>query len=213
MATPEIVAAASRVLGALPDPVRRVVVVVHYLAEQVEQYLRSQRHFRDWAVVPQQQPRGTGDALRQCRAQLQSEHFLVLNGDDLFGAKDLRALARQPAGLLCTEVEEPRRFGIAYLKGDGTLEKLVEKPDLPPPQLANTGAYVFPREVFDIEIGLSPRGEYEIGTYTEDGSIVAHVAVSDGRTPDDRTEDEREDAALDQVRRLIKALESALAEA
>src|SRR5262245_20148409 len=103
-------------LGALPAEVRRVVVVVHYLAEQVEQYLRSQRHFRDWVAVPQQQPRGTGDALRQCRAQLKSEHFLVLNGDDLFGAKDLHALAQQPAGLLVKEVDEPRRFGIAYLK-------------------------------------------------------------------------------------------------
>src|SRR5947208_3571654 len=87
-------------LGALPAAVRRVVIVVHYLAEQVEQYLRSQPHFRDWVAVPQQQPRGTGDALRQCRDQLKSDHFLVLNGDDLFGARDLHELARKPAGLL-----------------------------------------------------------------------------------------------------------------
>src|SRR5438270_8290009 len=73
-------------LGALPAAVDRVVVVVHYLAEQVEQYLREQRHFRDWVAVPQQQPRGTGDALRQCREQIKSDRFLVLNGDDLFGA-------------------------------------------------------------------------------------------------------------------------------
>src|SRR5947207_2157972 len=75
------------------------------------------------------------------------------------------ALAQQPAGLLASPVDEPRLFGIAFLKADGTLEKLLEKPDLPPPQLANTGAYVFPREVFEIEIGLSPRGEYEITDY------------------------------------------------
>src|SRR5580700_7197221 len=62
-------------LAALPAAVRRVVVVVHYLAEQVEQYLRQQTHFADWVAVPQQQPRGTGDALRQCRDHLQSEHF------------------------------------------------------------------------------------------------------------------------------------------
>ena len=63
------------------------------------------------------------------------------------------------------EVQEPKKFGIAFFKEDGTLEKLVEKPDLPPPQLANTGAYAFPRSVFDFEIGLSPRGEYEITDY------------------------------------------------
>ena len=62
-------------------------------------------------------------------------------------------------------VREPERFGIAFLKPDGTLEKLVEKPKLPGPRLANTGTYLFPREVFEIEIGLSPRGEYEITDY------------------------------------------------
>jgi len=56
-----------------------------------------------------------------------------------------------------------------------------------------------------------PRGEYEIGTYTEDGAIVAHVSVWDGRSPDDRTEEEREEAALAQVKRLLRALEAALA--
>src|SRR5262249_10928470 len=67
-------------LGALPAAVNRVVVVVHYLAEQVEQYLAGQTHVRDWVAVPQQQPRGTGDALRRCREHLRSDHFLVLNG-------------------------------------------------------------------------------------------------------------------------------------
>ena len=151
--------------GALPKSVDRVVVVVHYLAEQVEQYLRQQTHFKEWAIVPQGTPQGTGDALRKCRPHIRSEKFLVINGDDLFGAADFAELASRPAGVLVTEVAEPKKFGIAFLKADGTLEKLGEKPDLPGPQLANTGAYVFPRGVFDIEITLSPRGEYEITDY------------------------------------------------
>src|SRR5262249_50838121 len=121
--------------------------------------------FAEFAVVPQGEPRGTGDALRRCREEIRSDRFLVLNGDDLYGAEDLAALAICSAGLLTQLVQEPKRFGIAYLKADGTLEKLVEKPDLPPPQLANAGAYLFPSEVFQIEIGLSPRNEYEITEY------------------------------------------------
>jgi hypothetical protein len=56
-----------------------------------------------------------------------------------------------------------------------------------------------------------PRGEYEIGTFTNDGSIVAHVSVWDGRSLDTRTEEERQDAALVQARRLLKVLEETLA--
>src|SRR5947209_14292584 len=51
-------------LGGLPPVVDRVVVVVHYLAEQVEAYLQEQKHFPQWQAVFQEKPRGTGDALR-----------------------------------------------------------------------------------------------------------------------------------------------------
>jgi NDP-sugar pyrophosphorylase family protein len=152
-------------LGALPAAVDRVVVVVHYLADQIETYLRTQNRFAQWTAVRQDQPRGTGDALRACRSFLRSERFLVLNGDDLFGAADLAALARTPAGLLVHPVDEPRRFGIAFLRPDGTLERLVEKPNLEGRQVANTGAYLFPQTVFNSELHLSARGEYEITDY------------------------------------------------
>jgi NDP-sugar pyrophosphorylase family protein len=155
-------------LGALPKQVERVLVVVHYLGEQVEDYLRQQKHFAQWQVVRQETPRGTGDAVRACGEHLRGPQFLVLNGDDLFAASDLAKLAGCSAGVLCHPVDEPRRFGIAFRKPDGTLDRLVEKPDLDGRYLANTGAYVFPRDVFDIPLTLSPRGEYEVTQYVHE---------------------------------------------
>ncbi len=155
-------------LGALPAVVDRVIVVVHYLGEQVEVYLAKQQHIPASVVVWQHQPRGTGDAVRSCRERLRPGPFLVLNGDDLYGAADLARLAACPAGLLVHPVEEPRKFGIAFLKADGTLDQLVEKPALDGRQLANTGAYVFPENVFDIPLTLSARGEYEITEYVSE---------------------------------------------
>ncbi len=153
-------------LAALPPVVDRVLVVTHYLAEQFQTYLSRQSCQPVWETVHQEQPRGTGDALRSCRSRLRSETFLVLNGDDLYGAADLAALSACPAGLLVQPVSEPERFGIAFRRSDGALERLVEKPTgLTPPQLANAGAYVFPRDVFGIELTLSTRGEYEITDY------------------------------------------------
>jgi len=152
-------------LGALPRSVDRVLVVLHYLADQIEGYLRAQTHFLEWEAVLQEQPRGTGDALRCCRERVRSDKFLVLNGDDLYGATDLEQLASRSAGLLVHPVNEPRRFGIAFLKPDGSLEKLVEKPNLDGRRLANTGAYLFPVSVFETELNLSSRGEYEITDY------------------------------------------------
>jgi bifunctional UDP-N-acetylglucosamine pyrophosphorylase/glucosamine-1-phosphate N-acetyltransferase len=162
-------------LGALPASVDRVLVVVNYLAEQIDAYLALQQHVREWVAVRQEKPRGTGDAVRCCREHLRSDRFLVLNGDDLYGAADLDQLSRCPAGLLVHPVDEPSLFGIAFLRPDGKLDHLKEKPPLKGRQLANIGAYLFPRNVFDIELHESARGEYEITDYVS--ALAAQESV------------------------------------
>jgi NDP-sugar pyrophosphorylase family protein len=153
------------ILGALPREVDRLVVVVNYLAEQVERYLQEQKHFAHWKTVRQDVPRGTGDAFRSCFPHLTGDQYLAMNADDLFAASDLKLLVRHKAGLLVHPVSTPRQFGIAFPKEDGTLDKLVEKPDLDGTRLANVGVYVFPQRVKQLELQLSPRGEYEITDY------------------------------------------------
>ena len=164
------------ILAALPPDVSRLVVVVNYLAEQIESYLGQQQHFKNWTTVLQAKPRGTGDAFRSCKTALQSDRYLVLNGDDLYSISDLAELSRHEAGVMVRPVQDPEKWGIAFQKLDGTLEKLVEKPTgLTPPQLGNIGAYVFPKAVFNIDLKLSPRGEYEITDYVSE--LAAHGRV------------------------------------
>ncbi|MBY0460806.1 MAG: nucleotidyltransferase family protein [Gemmataceae bacterium] len=150
------------IVGALP-PVDRLVVVVNYLAEQIEDYLARQTHVKNWTTVRQAEPRGTGDALMSCKHAITSDRVMVLNGDDLIGRADLAALARVPMGILAHPVDEPQHYGVIFRNPDGTLKEVVEKPEgLTPPQLANIGGYLFPREVFGLTLPLSKRNEYEI---------------------------------------------------
>ena len=165
------------IIGALP-PVDRVVVVVNYLADQIEAYLAKQTHVRDWATVRQEEPRGTGDALMSCRDAVTSDRVMVLNGDDLIGRADLAKLAGVPAGILTHPVDRPESYGIVFRNPDGTLEKVVEKPaGLPPPQLANIGGYLFPKAAFDLTLPLSPRGEYEITDAVSQLAAAGRVEV------------------------------------
>jgi bifunctional UDP-N-acetylglucosamine pyrophosphorylase/glucosamine-1-phosphate N-acetyltransferase len=150
------------IIEALP-PVDRLVVVVNYLAEQIEDYLAKQKHVRDWTTVRQAEPRGTGDALMACKGKVTAKKVMVLNGDDLIGRADLAALAAVPMGILAHAVDEPKSYGIIFRNPDGSLNRVVEKPEgLTPPQLANIGGYMFPKSVFELTLPLSPRGEYEI---------------------------------------------------
>ena len=150
------------IIGALP-PVERLVVVVNYLAEQIEAYLAAQTHVRNWTTVRQTEPRGTGDALMSCKGAIVGDKVMVLNGDDLIGRADLARLAAVPMGILAHPVNDPENYGVIFRNDDGTLKQVVEKQKgLKPPQLANVGGYMFPRRVFDLTLPLSPRGEYEI---------------------------------------------------
>jgi NDP-sugar pyrophosphorylase family protein len=151
------------IIGALP-PIDRLVVVVNYLAGQIEDYLRAQSHIRNWVTVRQSVPRGTGDALMSCKGSIAAtERVMVLNGDDLIGRSDLARLAGVPMGILAHPVQAPESYGIIFRNPDGTLKQIVEKPKgLAAPQLANIGGYMFPGDVFNLTLPLSPRNEYEI---------------------------------------------------
>ncbi len=52
---------------------------------------------------------------------------------------------------------------------------MVEKPDISGRHLANTGAYLFPKTVFSIELRLSPRNEYEVTQYVSDLAVQQPV--------------------------------------
>lgn len=153
-------------LTALRQIADRVLVVAHYLGDQVTAYMQAQTLFDDYAVVQQQpEPLGTGHALTCCQPYLHGESFLVLNGDDLYSLTALRALAGVPAGVLAVWKDDPTRYGVLVRRDDGTLARIHEKPAAgvyTPPVLINTGAYKLNRAVFEHIPVLSERGEYEI---------------------------------------------------
>src|SRR5690606_4441364 len=72
------------------------------------------------------------------------EDLLILFVDTLFDA-DLslvHTLAPEYAGVLwAKEVEDYRRFGVIVTHEDGTMERIVEKPEEPISRLANIGLY------------------------------------------------------------------------
>lgn len=164
-------------LGSLPEEISRVIVVVHYLGEQIEKFMHQQKWFKDFEIVRQDPPKGTGDALRSCKAFIRTPSFLVLNGDDLYGAQDLKKLAAVSAGVIVKEVVDPWNFGVASYNLDGSLQKMTEKPKIQGPAMANTGAYHFPKSVFEQELALSTRGEYEITDYLSTLATQQRVEV------------------------------------
>lgn len=121
---------------------------------------------------------GIAEALSLARDFVGELPFVVLLGDNVFGAhlgslcarfEDYAWCARQDGdaavGMVCLkEVPDPQRFGVAEVQ-DGRIVSLEEKPEKPRSALAVTGIYFYQgRELFEQIKRLTPsaRGELEI---------------------------------------------------
>lgn len=111
---------------------------------------------------------GIAQALGLTREFVEDDKVVVVLGDNILekGIKrGVEAFEKQAKGarIFLKEVEHPWEYGVAEL-ADGRIRRIIEKPKNPPTNLAVTGVYMYPAEVFDIVPKLKPsaRGELEI---------------------------------------------------
>ena len=146
-----------------------IALVVGETASQVSLAMGDGSGFgARFTYIHQPEPLGIAHALGLAEAFAGNEPVVLYLGDNvLVGGIEsfverFRA-ARPAAAVILKEVADPRAFGVASLSGE-RLRRIVEKPALPPSNLAVIGVYAFGTEVFDVIRSLTPsaRGELEI---------------------------------------------------
>jgi glucose-1-phosphate thymidylyltransferase len=123
-------------------PVDEFIFVVGYLGDQIEYYVKNTYPFAA-RFVEQKEPLGQAHALWLCRESVDGP-VLVIFGDTLFQA-NLAELKHSPRHNLAyvKEVGDPRRFGVAAPRADGSIERFVEKPESLDNRLAVIGMYYY----------------------------------------------------------------------
>lgn len=119
--------------------------------------------------IEQDQPRGLAHTVLIAREYLGDEPFVMYLGDNVvlgginsfveeFNSQDANAM------VLLNKVDDPRQFGVAEIAEDGSLIRLVEKPQNPPSNLALVGVYLFDPSIHEAVRAIEPsqRGELEI---------------------------------------------------
>jgi glucose-1-phosphate thymidylyltransferase len=142
---------------------------------------------RDWGIeltyAVQAKPEGIAQAFHIAADFVRDRPSALILGDNLLyghGLPDALTKANADengATIFGHQVEDPRRYGVVSLDGDGRAVSIVEKPPAPSSRWAVVGLYFYDRTAVDRARALKPsaRGEYEItdlnSLYLADGSL------------------------------------------
>ena len=120
------------------------------------------------AYIQQEAPLGLAHAVLTAEPFIGTDSFCMYLGDNLIREKLAPLVERFRADkpnsqILLAHVPDPTQFGVAELKGDKVV-RLLEKPKVPPSDLALVGVYMFDATIFEAAKAIKPsgRGELEI---------------------------------------------------
>lgn len=151
-----------------------------------DQFKRALGDGSDYGIsityIVQDAPNGLAQAYLLAEDFLNGAPSAMVLGDNIFfghGLPDILSAADVAVGgtVFGYHVADPERYGVVGFDEDGTVTQIIEKPDVPPSNLAVTGLYFLdgdaPRRARSIT--PSPRGELEITdllqTYLDEGSL------------------------------------------
>jgi len=119
--------------------------------------------------ILQDKPAGLAHAVKIAQPFLGDSPFIMYLGDNLIQSElhlflDRFKTQQTDALILLREVPNPTAFGVAQVDENGRVLHLVEKPKVPPSNLALVGIYFFAKTIHDAIANIQPsaRGELEI---------------------------------------------------
>lgn len=151
----------------IDEGINQATIIVGYMGEMVEDYVRT-NYSLDLEFVQQPIREGLGHSIYLAKESLGEEPVLIILGDTIFDV-DLRPiLSGEFSSLGVKPVDDARRFGVVQMRG-GMVEQLIEKPDVPPTNLAIVGLYFIkhPQLLSECLVDLvendrRTRGEYQL---------------------------------------------------
>ncbi len=150
--------------------IERVLVNTHWLAEQVEAFVKASRWAQQIDLVHEGELLGTGGTVLANREWFAGQPFMVAHADNLtdFDVRGLiEAHRTRPGGhaitMLGFRTDTPRSCGILELNKRGTVVAFHEKVDDPPGNLANGAVYIFEPEVME-SIAAIGRPQVDLST-------------------------------------------------
>ena len=152
-----------------------------------DQFRRLLGDGSQWGIrieyIVQPSPDGLAQAFILAEDFLDGAAAALILGDNIYFGHDLQVLVKDAANqevggtVFGYQVADPERYGVVGLDADGKVTTIVEKPEVPPSNLAVTGLYFLDGRAPALarQVKPSERGELEITSllemYLDEGSL------------------------------------------
>ena len=132
---------------------RRIILCAGHKADFIENYYRKHDFGLTIDFSRENEPLGTGGALKNARHVISSNPFFVLNGDSLLKADfeefyNFHKERKSIASLLVAQVNKAEDFGSLELNKNCEIVEFHEKSESTPNSLVNAGIYCFDQMIF-----------------------------------------------------------------
>jgi len=148
-------------IESLPNEIDEYFVIVKYMSEKIEDYLKSNFSDRKIRCIPQNTVSGTYGALKAAEEFLDDSKFLVLSADDMYDKKELIEMIKHPRAFGVQKKIMPGYYAIEHgINGEvSKMRNATEEEDLNGTPVA-TGAYVLDKKIFEFDPVKLRDGEY-----------------------------------------------------
>jgi len=159
-----------------------ITFIVGYLGELIENYVKSKFKFKSNFVL-QSEMKGLGHAIYLTKdIHWKHKKILIILGDTIFKA-DLKGLMnKKESHIAVKEVSDPKNYGIVELSTDGTISRMIEKPENPLTNLAIVGIYLINNPALlykcldrNVREGKTTQGEIQLTDALEDMLLQGEV--------------------------------------
>lgn len=152
----------------LSEGITKATFIIGHLGDQIEAFVASNYPELRSTFITQKEMLGLGHAIYTAIPTFDEEKIFIILGDTIFDVDLKNVFKSKGSSLGVKEVEDPRRFGVAFMEGS-YIKELIEKPKEPVSKLALVGLYYITnpallKECLEeiVDKNIKTRGEYQL---------------------------------------------------
>src|SRR5437867_9902403 len=134
---------------------KRFILCTGFHAQDIENYYRKNNFGLTIEFSRENEPLGTGGAIKLARSRVKSDPFLVLNGDcynvvDYAKLLNFHRNKKSRISMVVVAIEDGRDFGTITLDGQKRILDFKEKVKAEGIKYINAGIYCFQKDIFNL---------------------------------------------------------------